>query len=73
MKEYSETEIVEKADKDEVLTKVETPEFELPKLEDEIQNAKLAAQSSGWKIEIKSITQAKDEGIKYRRLENAQA
>ncbi len=35
------------------------------------QNAKLAAQSSGWKIEIKSITQAKEEGIKYRRLENA--
>ncbi len=35
------------------------------------QNAKLAAQSSGWKIEIKSITQAKEEGIKYRRLDNA--
>ncbi|MBN2604690.1 MAG: transcription termination/antitermination protein NusA [Bacilli bacterium] len=37
------------------------------------QNAKLAAQSCGWKIEIKSITQAKDEGIKYRRLDNAEA
>lgn len=37
------------------------------------QNAKLAAQSSGWKIEIKSITQAKDEGIRYRRLDNAEA
>lgn len=34
------------------------------------QNAKLAAQSSGWKIEIKSITQAKDEGIRYRRLDS---
>jgi len=34
------------------------------------QNAKLAAQSSGWKIEIKSITQAKEEGIKYRRLDS---
>jgi len=46
MKEYSETEIVEKADKDEVLTKVETPEIELPKLEDEIENAKLAAEKA---------------------------
>lgn len=34
------------------------------------QNAKLAAQSSGWKIEIKSITQAKEEGIRYRRLDS---
>ncbi len=34
------------------------------------QNAKLAAQSSGWKIEIKSITQAKEEGIRYRRFES---
>jgi len=34
------------------------------------QNAKLAAQSSGWKIEIKSISQAKEEGIKYRRLDS---
>ena len=33
------------------------------------QNAKLAAQSSGWKIEIKSIAQAKEEGIRYRRIE----
>jgi len=37
------------------------------------QNAKLAAQSSGWKIEIKSVTQAKEEGIKYRRLDSAQS
>ena len=34
------------------------------------QNAKLAAQSSGWKIEIKSITQAKEEGIRYRRIDS---
>ncbi len=34
------------------------------------QNAKLAAQSSGWKIEIKSISQAKEEGIRYRRLDS---
>lgn len=33
------------------------------------QNAKLAAQSSGWKIEIKSMAQAKEEGIRYRRLD----
>ena len=33
------------------------------------QNARLAAQSSGWKIDIKSISQAKEEGIRYRRLE----
>lgn len=37
------------------------------------QNAKLAAQSSGWKIEIKSITQAKEEGIRYRRLDSEEA
>jgi len=37
------------------------------------QNARLAAQSSGWKIEIKSITQAKVEGIRYRRLDSEQA
>ena len=37
------------------------------------QNAKLAAQSCGWKIEIKSITQAKEEGIRYRRIENEEA
>ncbi len=37
------------------------------------QNAKLAAQSSGWKIEIKSVTQAKDEGIRYRRIDNEEA
>ena len=34
------------------------------------QNARLAAQSSGWKIEIKSISQAKEEGIRYRRIES---
>ncbi len=34
------------------------------------QNAKLAAQSSGWKIEIKSISQAKEEGIRYRRVDS---
>lgn len=34
------------------------------------QNAKLAAHSSGWKIEIKSIAQAKEEGIRYRRLDS---
>ena len=34
------------------------------------QNARLAAQSSGWKIEIKSISQAKEEGIRYRRLDS---
>lgn len=33
------------------------------------QNAKLAAQSSGWKIEIKSISQAKEDGIRYRRID----
>ena len=33
------------------------------------QNAKLAAQSSGWKIEIKSLSQAKEEGIRYRRID----
>ena len=37
------------------------------------QNARLAAQSSGWKIEIKSITQAKEEGIRYRRLDSETA
>lgn len=37
------------------------------------QNAKLAAQSCGWKIEIKSMQQAKDEGIRYRRLDNEEA
>ena len=37
------------------------------------QNARLAAQSSGWKIEIKSISQAKEEGIRYRRLDSEQA
>ena len=34
------------------------------------QNARLAAQSSGWKIDIKSITSAKEEGIKYRRIDS---
>ncbi len=37
------------------------------------QNARLAAQSSGWKIEIKSISQAKEEGIRYRRLDSETA
>ena len=37
------------------------------------QNARLAAQSSGWKIEIKSISQAKEEGIRYRRIESEEA
>ena len=37
------------------------------------QNAKLAAQSSGWKIEIKSISQAKEEGIRYRRIDSEKA
>ena len=34
------------------------------------ENAKLAAQSCGWKIEIKSIEQAKEEGIRYRRIDS---
>ncbi|MFK5883568.1 MAG: transcription termination factor NusA [Candidatus Izemoplasma sp.] len=33
------------------------------------QNARLAAQSCGWKIDIKSITNAKEQGIKYRRID----
>ncbi|MFW6285355.1 MAG: transcription termination/antitermination protein NusA, partial [Bacillota bacterium] len=33
------------------------------------QNARLAAQSSGWKIDIKSITDAKEMGINYRPLD----
>ena len=37
------------------------------------QNAKLAAQSCGWKIEIKSMQQAKEEGIRYRRLDVEEA
>jgi N utilization substance protein A len=37
------------------------------------QNARLAAQSSGWKIEIKSISQAKEEGIRYRRLDSEES
>ena len=32
------------------------------------QNAKLASQAIGWKIEIISITQAKEQGIRYRRI-----
>jgi len=34
------------------------------------QNARLASHSSGWKIEVKSISQAKEEGIRYRRLDS---
>jgi len=33
------------------------------------QNARLASHSSGWKVEVKSITQAKEAGIRYRRLD----
>ncbi len=33
------------------------------------QNVRLAAQSSGWKIDIKSITDAKEMGINYRRID----
>ncbi len=32
------------------------------------QNVRLAAQSSGWKIDIKSVTQADEEGIHYTPL-----
>ncbi len=32
------------------------------------QNAKLASQAIGWKIEIMSVSQAKEQGIRYRRL-----
>jgi len=32
------------------------------------QNAKLASQAIGWKIEIISVSQAKEQGIRYRRL-----
>ena len=35
------------------------------------QNVRLAAQSSGWKIDIKSISDAKEMGINYRRLDTA--
>ncbi len=34
------------------------------------QNAKLASQAIQWKIEIMSVTQAKEQGIRYRRIEN---
>jgi N utilization substance protein A len=33
------------------------------------QNAKLASQATGWKIEITSVSQAKEQGIRYRRIE----
>lgn len=33
------------------------------------QNVRLAAQSSGWKIDIKSISDAKEMGINYRRID----
>ena len=33
------------------------------------QNAKLASQAIGWKIEIMSVSQAKEQGIRYRRIE----
>ena len=33
------------------------------------QNAKLASQATGWKIEITSVSQAKEQGIRYRRME----
>ncbi len=33
------------------------------------QNVRLAAQSSGWKIDIKSISDAKELGINYRRID----
>lgn len=34
------------------------------------QNARLAAQSSGWKIDIKSITDADEQGIHYRPIDD---
>lgn len=33
------------------------------------QNVRLAAQSSGWKIDIKSISDAREMGINYRRID----
>ncbi len=33
-------------------------------------NAKLAALSSGWKLDIKPISAAREEGIRYRRIDN---
>jgi N utilization substance protein A len=33
------------------------------------QNAKLASQATGWKIDIMSVSQAKENGIRYRRIE----
>ena len=33
------------------------------------QNARLASHATGWKIEVKSITQAKEAGIRYRRID----
>jgi len=33
------------------------------------QNAKLASQAIGWKIEIMSVSVAKEQGIRYRRIE----
>lgn len=34
------------------------------------QNAKLASQAIGWKIEIMSVSTAKEQGIRYRRIES---
>ena len=34
------------------------------------QNAKLASHATGWKIDIVSLTDAKEKGIRYRRLES---
>ena len=33
------------------------------------QNAKLASQATMWKIDIMSVSQAKEQGIRYRRIE----
>ncbi len=37
------------------------------------QNVRLAAQSSGWKIDIKSVTDAEEMGINYRLIEDDSA
>ena len=34
------------------------------------QNAKLASHATGWKIDIMSLTDAKEKGIRYRRIES---
>jgi N utilization substance protein A len=33
-------------------------------------NVKLASISSGWKIDVTSISDAKEQGIRYRRLDS---